>query len=360
VLLFQQIADSIRQQIVSGALKPGDSLPSVRAMSEQWGCAPGTVQRAYQELARQSLIATQVGQGSKVAAQLEMHTPLRRATLVNQIEAFMLGVLATGYTAQEIDVATHQVLDRWQASFENVEGAPREQVLRFVGSHDPIISLIAARFEGLVPHHRLQVTFVGSLGGLIALARQGADLAGSHLWDKETATYNSPYIRRLLPGRRVALITLAHRRLGLITPRGNPQAVNGLEDLARPGLRFINRQWGAGTRVWLDTRLEELGIRSGQIEGYDNTANTHLEVAGAVAEGQADVGLGVEAAALAYGLGFTLLTIERYDLVIPAEVWELEAIQTLARWLTSEEAAQDINGIGGYDTGQTGHVEWVG
>jgi putative molybdopterin biosynthesis protein len=136
--------------------------------------------------------------------------------------------------------------------------------------------------------------------------------------------------------------------------------VSGLEDLTRPGLRFVNRQWGAGTRVWLDTRLEQLGIRPDQIEGYDNTANTHLEVAGAVAEGRADVGLGVEAAALAYGLSFTLLTVERYDLVIPAEVWELGAIQTLARWLTSEEAAKEINGIGGYDTAQTGQVEWVG
>lgn len=357
--LFQEIADAIRQQIMDGTLKPGDELPSVRDMAEQWGCAPGTIQRAYRELTLQELVSTQVGQGSRVAARLEMHTPLRRATLVNQIEAFMLGILATGYTPQEIDQATHEVLDRWQARLDKAIQAP-DQMLRFVGSHDPIISLIACRFGELVPNHSLKVAFTGSMGGLIALARYGADIAGCHLWDKETGTYNTPFIRQLLPGRRVALLTLAHRRLGLIVPHGNSTRVSALPDLASPDVRFINRQWGAGTRLWLDNQLDQFGINHETIDGYQDEVNTHLEVAGAIAEGRANVGLGVEAAALAYGLDFILLTTERYDLVIPAEIWDLPAVQTLVRWLASEEAQTAIMDLGGYDISHTGEIEWVG
>jgi GntR family transcriptional regulator len=188
--LYQEIAATIRQQIHTGALNPGDELPSVREMSEQWGCAPGTVQRAYRELTQQGLVTTQVGQGSRVAERTELHTPLRRATLVNQLEALLLGIIAAGYSPREVDSAMHEVLDRWQARVEQSEPGP-EQVLRFVGSHDPIVSLIACQFSTLVPGYSLKVTFVGSLGGLIALARYGADLAGSHLWDKETRTVES-------------------------------------------------------------------------------------------------------------------------------------------------------------------------
>jgi molybdate-binding protein/DNA-binding transcriptional regulator YhcF (GntR family) len=357
--LYQEIAAAIRQQIHNGTLNPGDDLPSVREMSEQWGCAPGTVQRAYHELIQQGLVITQVGQGSRVAERTELHTPLRRATLVNQLETFLLGVIAAGYSPREVDSAMHEVLDRWQARVEQSEPAP-EQVLRFVGSHDPIISMIAHQMNDLTSGYSLKVTFVGSLGGLIALARHGADIAGCHLWDKDTGTYNRSYIEQLLPGRRVALVTLAHRRLGLIVPHGNPAGITGLQDLTRPDLRFVNRQWGAGTRVWLDTRLEELGLQAEEIDGYQDEVNTHLEVAGAVAENRADVGLGVEAAALAYGLDFILLTTERYDLVIPAEVWELPAAQALVQWLNSDDAKAAIMGLGGYEVKHTGTVDWVG
>lgn len=356
--LFDKIADSVRRQILDGRLKPGDSLPSVREMSEQWACAPGTVQRAYRELAAQGLIDSQVGQGSWVAERNELHTPLRRATLVNQLETFLLGVLAAGYSPREVDSAMHEVLDRWQARVEQSAPAP-QQVLRFVGSHDPIVSMLASRISTLVPDYSLKVTFLGSFGGLVALARYGADIAGSHLWDKKTGTYNRAHIKQLLPGRRIALLTLGHRRLGLIVPRGNPAGIAGLRDLTRPGVRFINRQEGAGTRVWLDAQLEQLGLPAEEITGYGNEVNTHLEVAGAVAEKRADVGLGVEAAALAYGLDFIRLTIERYDLVIPAEVWELPVIQTLVTWLNSDEAKAAILDLGGYEVEQTGRVDWV-
>jgi molybdate-binding protein/DNA-binding transcriptional regulator YhcF (GntR family) len=356
--LFKEITAEIRQNIMNGTLKVGDSLPSVRSMSERWGCAPGTVQRAYRELALQGLITTQVGQGTRVASPAIAQTTLRRATLVNRVEAFLLEMMAAGYTPKEAEEATREVLARWQARFTEADSPPKK-LLRFVGSHDPIISLLDGRFPELLPDYELSVTFVGSMGGLLALARQGADIAGCHLWDGESNSYNVPFIRRMLPGRDMAMLTLAHRRLGLIVFPGNPLQIRDLLDLTRPGVRFINRQSGAGTRLWLDSRCQQLGIDPASIEGYHDEVKTHLQVAGAVAERQVDVGLGVEAAALAYGLEFILLTTERYDLVMTKAVWQLAGVQTMVQWLRSAEAQQAIKDLGGYDVAETGKLVWV-
>jgi putative molybdopterin biosynthesis protein len=193
----------------------------------------------------------------------------------------------------------------------------------------------------------------------MALARGEADLAGSHLWDEDTDLYNKPFVQRLLPDRKTALVTVAHRQLGLIVAPGNPLDIRFLEDLTRPDLRMINRQPGAGTRVWLSTQLHQIGISSDQIRGYRNEVYTHSAVASAVMKGEADAGLGIKSAAMAYGLSFIPLTVERYDLVIPAEGWESPAIQYLIRLLSNQELKTDIDSLGGYVTDQTGQVEWV-
>jgi putative molybdopterin biosynthesis protein len=284
---------------------------------------------------------------------------MRKATLVHQAEAFLLQVLAAGYGVTEVEQAVRSALDRWRALVEDTAAAPDPRRLRFVGSHDPAVSLIASTFAEIVLGAQLDIAFAGSLGGLMALARGEADMAGCHLWDAESGLYNGPFVQRLLPGRPVALLTLAHRRLGLIVPAGNPKAVAGLSDGLSRGLRFINRQRGSGTRVWLDAQLHLLQLEPASIDGYDQEVATHGETAQAVAEGRADLGLGVETAALELGLGFVPLTTERYDFVIPAAVWNTDAIQALAGWLRREPARTAIQGLGGYDTGETGRVAWV-
>jgi putative molybdopterin biosynthesis protein len=360
--LYLQIADSVRQQVLDGKLRPGDALPPVREMAEKWACTPGTVQQAYKELARQGLAVGRTGQGTRVGSTLPAtppdKTPLRRAALIHQAETFLLEALAAGHTPAEAEAAFRAALDRWRAVA--VEPNPASsRTLRFVGSHDPAVSLVASRFPEICPGCTLEVAFTGSLGGLIALAEGKADLAGSHLWDAESDTYNAPFVRRLLPGRRIALLTLACRRLGLIVPPGNRAGLTGLADLTRPGLRFINRQRGAGTRVWLDAQLRRLGLTAAAIAGYAHECATHAEVARAVAEGQADAGLGIEAAALAYGLGFIFLATESYDLVIPVEMWDTAPVQALTAWLGSNEAKAGIGGMGGYETEGSGKVVWV-
>ena len=280
--LYIQIADAIRQQVLDGKLRPGDALPPVREMAEHWRCTPGTVQQAYKELARQGLAVSRAGQGTRVGtalpAQPADRTPLRRASLVHQAEAFLLEAMAAGYTPSEAESAFRAALDRWRA-LSIKTSVVAAQTLRFVGSHDPAISLVASRFPEICAGSALDLVFTGSLGGLIALAEGKADLAGSHLWDEESDSYNAPFVQRLLPGRRIVLLTLAHRRLGLIVPPGNPADLTGPADLTRPGLRFINRQRGAGTRVWLDARLRRLGIPAASIAGYEREAATHEDVA---------------------------------------------------------------------------------
>ena len=153
---------------------------------------------------------------------------------------------------------------------------------------------------------------------------------------------------------------LAQRHIGLILPLGNPQRVESLADLARPGLRFVNRQAGSGTRVWLDAMLGRSGISPESILGYDNEQMTHLAVAQAVAQGQADAGIGLEAAALSYGLDFRQLTLERYDLIIPQNSLRLPQVQALVDILAKPEIRVSIQAMGGYDTASTGSILWIG
>lgn len=357
--LYSQIAESIRQEILRGSLRPGDRLPAIRELTERWQCTTGTVQRAYQELARQGLVISRPGQGTHVAGALsaEEESPLRRATLVHQAEQFLLESLTAGYTPREVEQALCLALDRWRA-MGDLPRTATPHVLRFAGSHDLALSLVAAQFAEIAPGESFEIKYTGSLAGLMALGRGEADLAGSHLWDEESDSYNLPFVQRLLPGERVAVLTLAHRRLGLIVRPGNPAGITGMTDLARPGLRLVNRQRGAGARVWLEASLRRAGINPRQLRGYDLEMPTETDAARAIAEERADVGPGIEAAARAYGLGFVFLVNERYDLIVPAATWERPSVQALATWLASADAKTTIGTQRGYDTTETGRVVW--
>ena len=359
--LYQWISESVRQQILAGELKPGDRIPAIREMAEIWGCTPGTIQRAYQELVKQGLITSRVGQGTHVlkTTQPGNTAALRHAHLVHRSETFLLEILTAGYSPEEIEKGFHQALERWQVINLNPT-LVSENHLRFAGSHDLVLTWLAAHFPEIVPTFSLDLGFTGSLGGLMALVTNQADLAGSHLWDEESDTYNVPFVQRLLPGKKTALVTLAHRHTGLLLPPGNPAGIARLKDLAKPGLRFINRQGGSGTRVWLDAALRRERISPESIQGYNDERMTHSEVAAAVADGSADAGFGLEALASIYGLSFVFCVRERYDLVIPENNLERTELSRLVDWLGSSEAHTAINSFIGYDSEETGAISWVG
>jgi putative molybdopterin biosynthesis protein len=234
-----------------------------------------------------------------------------------------------------------------------------ERTIVAIGSHDLTLDLIAQflaeRHEGL----RLASANVGSLGGLVALRRGEAHLAGSHLLDPATGEYNVDYVRRYLPGQEVMLVTFVGREQGWMVQRGNPQGLSGWADAARPDLRLVNRQRGAGTRVLLDFELGRLGIDPSSVRGYDHEEYTHLAVAAAVASGAADAGLGIRAAAHALKLDFVPLAHEPYELVIPRIHYDSQLLRPLLALLSDEEFRAAVSAMPGYDVSRMGEARTI-
>jgi putative molybdopterin biosynthesis protein len=238
------------------------------------------------------------------------------------------------------------------------EEVPRTVVA--IGSHDLALDLLSNELAKAVPGSSLASSNVGSLGGLLALSRGEAHLAGSHLLDEETGEYNVSYVGRYLPNQKVVIVTLAGRIQGLMVPPGNPKGVHSLEDLARPDVLFVNRQRGSGTRVLLDYQLRQLGIAPGQVRGYEREEYTHLAIAADVAGGTADVGLGILAAAQALGLDFVPLFQERYDLIVPREHHDSELLRPLLEIVRGPRLREQVVRLGGYDVSEMGKVSWEG
>jgi putative molybdopterin biosynthesis protein len=228
-----------------------------------------------------------------------------------------------------------------------------------IGSHDMTLDLLADEMGQRYPGRSLSSANLGSLGGLMALSRGEAHVAGSHLLDEGTGEYNVPYLRRILQTTPVVLLGFVQRDQGLIVPKGNPKRISGLVDLARPDVIYINRQRGAGTRVLLDYRLKQAGIDTRAIQGYERQEFTHLAVAAAGASGAADCGMGILAAARALDLDFVPLDSERYDLVIPAKTFGSEMLAPLLEIIRSPAFAARIVGLGGYATPHIGEVLWT-
>ncbi len=238
--------------------------------------------------------------------------------------------------------------------------APEEidGTLVVLGSHDNTLDLLATLLRRRDPRLRLSSGHVGSLGGLMALRQGRAHLGGSHMLDPETNTYNVPFIQRYLAGVPLKLINLAWRQQGLMLAPGNPKNIRAIKDLARPGVRFINRQRGAGTRLLLDFLLKQENLAAAAIQGYDREEYTHMAVAVNVFSGTADVGLGIMAAAKALGLDFVPLLPERYDLVVPETTFTDQRFQVLLAVIRSAEFQEAALALGGYDLKDCGRILW--
>jgi putative molybdopterin biosynthesis protein len=222
-----------------------------------------------------------------------------------------------------------------------------ERTIFCIGSHDLTLDLIA---QFLAEHdRRLASANVGSQGGLIALRRGEAHLAGSHLLNPETGEYNISYIRQYMPGMPVKVVALVGREQGLLVKRGNPKNIQSLADLTNPNVQFINRQRGAGTRVLLDYHLNLMTIVPERIVGYPQEEYTHLGVAAAIASGRADCGLGIAAAAQALDLDFIPLFQERYDLVVPKPFAESDLLAPLFGLLADRHFREAVAQLTGYD-----------
>jgi putative molybdopterin biosynthesis protein len=231
-----------------------------------------------------------------------------------------------------------------------------ERTIVAIGSHDMALDLLASELHRANAELRLVSSNVGSLGGLLALGRGEAHMAGCHLLDEDTGEYNISFVRRYVKESSVVVMNLVHRVQGLIVPAGNPKSITSLGDLGRDGVTFVNRQRGSGTRVLLDYMLRRETLDPGRIHGYAREEYTHLAVAAAVAGGRADTGLGVLSASRAMGVDFVPLMTEQYDLVIPAQFYDSELLAPMLKLVRGDGFRAKVEALGGYDTTKMGEV----
>lgn len=198
---------------------------------------------------------------------------------------------------------------------------------------------------------------LGSAAAIDALKRGEVHMAGVHVVDAQSGESNLPYLRRHLKGNEYLVVTFAVWEEGLLVAPGNPKSVRGVEDFARTDISLINREAGAGARLLLDQKLTSAGIAPGTVLGYDRIGRSHFQVARTIAEGHADVAVGVRAAANLFGLEFLPLQRARYDFVVPkAHLADHPGIEAFLNILVSRSFRAEIDALGGYDMTETGTV----
>jgi putative molybdopterin biosynthesis protein len=231
-----------------------------------------------------------------------------------------------------------------------------ENTILCTGSHDIAVGVLEDQLKLSYPELKIAATNVGSLGGLLALERGETHIGGTHLLDPASGAYNIPDIKKIIPKVALVLVHLAQREQGILVARGNPKSITSLEDLARPGIRFVNRQAGSGTRVLLDHELMKLRITPAALTGYDREEFTHMAVGVSVASGLIDAGLGVRAAATALDLDFIPVATEEYDLVMARWFYDSERGQKLMNIIRSDGLKRAVAKLGGYDPARAGEI----
>lgn len=231
-----------------------------------------------------------------------------------------------------------------------------ENGLVVTGSHDPLLDELADLLRLAEPPLRMSSSHVGSMGGLMALRRGECHAAGIHLLDEAAGRYNESYVERFFPSGGVRLVECVGRTQGLMLAAGNPLGLRGFADIARPGVRYVNRQKGSGTRVLADYLCRRKGVDPGAVYGYGREEPTHTAVAAQIASGSADAGMGILSAARLYGLDFLPVCTEQYDLLIPDSAWESAAVRRLLEALASPEFRARLERLGGYTLDRPGRV----
>lgn len=196
----------------------------------------------------------------------------------------------------------------------------------------------------------------GSLNSLIAMYNGKCTIVSSHLFDGDTMEYNLPFIKRILIGHTYMIINLVSRWAGFYVKPGNPKNIKTWEDLSKANITMINREKGSGTRVLLDEQLRIRNMNPKDIKGYSDEETNHFSIATAVAQGVADVGVGIEKAAKMVNVDFIPLIKESYDLVIMKTPKQRDLIEAVVKILNSTEFKNKINAIEGYDTSKTGAI----
>lgn len=225
-----------------------------------------------------------------------------------------------------------------------------------IGSHDPLLDELADMLHLGDPRLYMSSSHVGSMGGIMAIRRGEAHMAGCHLLDTADGTYNRSFIRKYFPKGDVRLVSCVGRQQGLMVARGNPLNICSFADISRQGIRYVNRQKGSGTRILTDYLCSREKVEPSDVYGYTREELTHTSVAAQIACGSADVGMGIYSAAKLYDLDFIPICIEEYDLIIPDHAWDSPMVQQLLTILRSDAFREKILSMGGYTAEHPGQV----
>jgi len=225
-----------------------------------------------------------------------------------------------------------------------------------IGSHDPIVDIASDLFHIKNTNYFLSSAHVGSMGGIMALKGSETHIAPIHLLDMEDGSYNVSYIKKYLGNKPMVLIKGVKRIQGIMVPKGNPLDIKSLMDIAIKGRRFVNRQRGSGTRLFLDYNLKKLDISPNKISGYEREEFTHIAVAAVIDAGDADCGLGVYSAAELMGLDFITLGHEEYDFAMPKEFLDMDMTREFIKVIKSDEFKAQLDKLGGYDYSEIGEI----
>ena len=225
-----------------------------------------------------------------------------------------------------------------------------------IGSHDPLLDELGDMLHVADNTVYMSSSHVGSMGGIMAIRRGEAHAAGCHLLDTATGEYNRSFIRKYFPKGGVKLVSCVGRQQGLMVAKGNPLNIQKFSDIAKEGLRYVNRQKGSGTRILTDYLCRQEGLNVDTIYGYEREELTHTSVAVQIASGSADAGMGIYSAAKLYDLDFIPICIEEYDLIIPDHAWDTPQVQQMIATLKSPEFKEKILALGGYTVANPGEI----
>ena len=224
---------------------------------------------------------------------------------------------------------------------------PTHQALPIFASHDD--ALVVLREEAAAQSLHLDLRFCGSVDAIRALNEGRCHVAGFHApWQPDAQSFVARTYKPLLKPGQHKLIGFAAREQGLLLAPGNPLGVQSLQDLFCPGVRFVNRSLGTGTRLLLDQSLLMAGLLPSDLKGYAHEENSHAAVAACIAAGHADAGLGIASAAKVHGLDFVPLLREHYWLVCLATVLETQPVRQLRQLLQSEAWQIHLQAMAGY------------
>ena len=231
-----------------------------------------------------------------------------------------------------------------------------QNTLVVIGSHDPLLDEVADMMHRADPTVFMSSSHVGSMGGIMAIRRGEAHAGGCHLLDTETGVYNLSFLKKYFPNGGIRLVRCVGRQQGLMLAKGNPLDIKEFADIAKNGVRYVNRQKGSGTRVLMDYLCEQYAVNVSDIYGYEREELTHTSVAAQIANGSADAGMGIYSAAQLYDLDFLPICIEEYDLIIPDHAWETPVVQQLIATLKSPAFREKMLAMGGYTVDHPGEI----